>query len=865
MEKIVVVSGVNETGLLRTMSWHGHDSFGTRVMDAAQLAQYALVRSGKMLREKPVDMQARRLLMLRVLESLPGTGFSSDYSDVGKLLDALDRLRTLVPSDEAGELRSRLAKGEFTDKNSGLIKVYDAYMKLCAEEGVMDRISVFRYAAENCGTLENFQLMTLKERPLTPLEARLTAALGGSGETSLTELYGARTLPRKAEVSAFRAYGASNEALHVIEKILSEKDFTFDSCVVAAADTKLTPAIFLELGQRFGINMTFGCGVPISCTTAADMLVRLRDWAASGYGASALSELVNSRAFNTSKLRKLIAKSCGIKADEVKLKQALSIAGKLRLGCGPDVNRERMDNCDDPLVEDDKRKEYDAAFAQARVIAEELGKGMVYLLRKYCVRRGEYSSLDGGAVNRAASEMSAYSAVTGNPPEDVIPELLTRNVGHSLPRHDALHITSAEQAVFSLRDRLFVTGLSAANFPGTPAEDPLTLDSDLKLFEDLGAAELPASDRIVIRRKKQAVELAEAASRLCREITLSYSYFDSAELKRANMSTALHEMYTAASGGSETYEELLEEMPSVSYFEDGMTADRLIGRGYCRNRICKPDEKHWENSETDCFDREKEYSPSAVGGFFECPKKYFLQRVLGIPDEDSSSDFKVTEANEFGLMLHELMNMLAVSRRSMSRDRFEKKASEMFDRFLTSKVPLIADMAAPAKREFMTVAMNTYDMDTALGTAIIEAEQEYSAEHVSGLKLKGRLDRLEEAGGSFVIGDFKSGRRIKQKDEDVHTWLQTMLYAYMVDSTCAEKGDPRRTSRCEYRYPRAGIVSKDYDETIPERIITEFTEHLVRGDFPCYDDAAAAGIAVKNEDECLYCSYKGMCGKEEQS
>ena len=864
METILIASGVNETGLLRTMSWHGKDSFGMRVMDAAVLAQYALIRSGILIRRRPVDLQARRLLMLKAIESISGGefSFSTDYSDVGRLTEALDRLRMLIPENESGELRARLAKGEFRDKNAGLTEVYDTYMKLCDEEGVIDRIGIIRYAAENCGPMKNCQLLALKECPLSPLEAKLTEVLGGSSEVALSGLYGADGLPRKAEVKAFRAYGASNEALKVIETIVSEKGCSFDSCVVAAADTRLTPAVFLELGQRYGIKMTFGCGVPMGCTTAADMLVCLRKWAASGYGISALSGLIQSRAFNRDRLRKRIAKSCGIKPEEVLLNDAVNIAGKLRLGCDPVLNRKRMDSCDDPLVEESKRERYRSAFAQARVLSDELGKGIVYLLKKYCVVRSEYPGLDSGAVRRAAAEMSAYAEVTGKPAEDLIPELLTRNAGHSLPRHDALHITSVEQAVFSLRDRLFVTGLSASGFPGTPSEDPLILDSDLKLFEDFGG-KLPTSDGIVLGRKQQAVGLAELASRLCREVTLSYPYFSSAELKRANMSTALHDMYTAASGDSEmTYETLLETMPSVSYFDDGLTADRLIGRGYCKNRICGSDEKRGVTRETDCFDRDREYSPSAVEDFFECPKKYFLQRVLGIKDEGEPSDLNVTEANEFGLLVHELMSILAKSKRKMSREEFRSKASEMFDRFLTSKIPLIADTAVPAKRDFMTAVMKCYDMDLGRGTEILEDEQEYKAEHKSGLKLKGRLDRLEEQDGSFVIGDFKSGRKIKQTESDNHTWLQTMLYAYMVNCCYAEKGDPRRTARVEYRYPRVRVVKKDYDEAIPEEIIKVFTENLIKGNFPCYEDAAAAGIAIKS-DECNYCSFSGMCGKEE--
>lgn len=871
METILVLSGVNETGLLRTMSWHGSDSFGMRVMDAAELAQYALICSGRLIPEKPVDLGGRRLLMLKALEADPaGTaGFSADYYDLGKLIDALDRLRLLIPENEAAQLKERLAEGEFKDKNAALFSAYEGYMSLCAREGVIDRIGIIRYAAENCTGLRQFRLLTLSERPLQPLEKRLTEVLGGSEETSLEKLYKAEGLPRKAGVGTFRAYGASNEALQVIETILSEKR-SFDSCTVAAADTRLSPALFLELGQRFGIKMTFGCGVPMGCTSAADLLVRLQRWTASGFGASALEDMINSRAFNRQKLKRLIAQQCGIKPAEVLLKDMLRIAGRLRLGCDIEVNRQRMDNCSDPLVDEEHRQKYETAFPQTRVLAEELGKGIVYLLRKYCIARSGLKAVDNAAVRSAAAEMSAYSAVTGRSPADIIPELLTRNVGHSLPQPDSLYITSAEQAVFSLRDRLFVTGLSAGNFPGTPTEDPLTLDSDLRLFADLGAVSLPTSDELIIGRKKQADGLAELAAKLCDGITLSYSYFNAAELKRANMSTALHSMYCAAAGSEDmSYEELLKVMPDISYFGDGLTADRLIGRGYCQNRICTGSEKHSENTSVNCLDKNKNYSPSAVEDLFKCPKKFFLQRILGIPDEEHISDYTVTEAYELGLLIHELMDALARKNRKVKRHEFEKLASDTFDRFLSSKIPLTQELGIPAKEEFMLVAMNTYDMEMKSGTSIVKTECKVCAEHSSGLKLEGRLDRLEEEKDSsdekksiYVIGDFKTGRRIKQTDADNHTWLQTMLYAYMVTCQDAKDGKDPKPVRCEYRYPRAETVSKDYSVDIAEEIIKTFTEHLTDGDFPLYNEAVNDGLAIESND-CEYCSYSGICGKEE--
>ena len=265
----------------------------------------------------------------------------------------------------------------------------------------------------------------------------------------------------------------------------------------------------------------------------------------------------------------------------------------------------------------------------------------------------------------------------------------------------------------------------------------------------------------------------------------------------------------------------------------------------------------------DCFDKGDEYSPSRVGSFFECPKKYFWERVLNIRADDSGSDYAVIQASEIGLLVHGLMDLRAKSvadKHPISKKDFKALAEKWFDRFLTSKIPLIGSMSDRAKNDFVDVAMKAYEMDAGTGNAIAETEKEYSAVHSSGLRLSGRLDRLEEQKGEYIIADFKTGRTVKQTESDSHTWLQTMLYAYMVNSQNEQNGISKKVTRCEYRYPRIKTVTKAYDPAIPEEVITTFTEHLRKGDFPYYEEAKAMGVAM-DSDGCKYCPYTGLCRK----
>lgn len=876
METILLISDVSEAELLRTLSWHGADSSALRVMNGTELARHGLICSGTVITQKLLTAQDRTSLLMDIIEANEKITnfFSHEYNDVNRLGAALKSMRSLITGDESSELHRILEGGIFREKNSALCIAYDMYIKACTQVGGIDDVMLIRKAISECEPLEDTEIVILKEFMPSPVELALAERLGGkaAGELSLKELFRAGKRTRaKAGSSVTRAYGASNEVKNVITKILSDKEMSLDNCTVAAADPELYSQLFMELSIRFGIPMTFGCGVPMSCTYTAEFLRLFHRWQTTGFnGAAALEELLLSRAFDRDKLWEVIETAGVFKNDKGQVRRTEGIlkdiartAGELRLNCDAARTRELIA----------KAGEGDCIKA-AGAVFEEFGKGLVYMLENFCtVHHNDLGRLDKGACTAAAGALRAYGEAMGKDRiHELIPELMTRSVCPENRTAGALHITSVEKAAFSLRDHLFIVGLDANTFPGRPSEDPLVLDCD---YEGFGAGDFaPTSSNKIAKAISSVKDLAELSAALGGRLMLSYSYLDTAELKKANMSSVMLPLYRSLIDpeGKAGVEELEAAMEECGYFSDELEADRLIGRSFLNGEIIagpfrgfvKPTEAMGVN----CLD-DREYSPSEIEEFFYCPKRFMLTRILGIKEPEDERPFQAIGADEFGILIHSAMELLAGSGLTMDKNTFLKKAGELFDGAMVRKSPLAPSLAAQERSEFLRAAEVAYGMDVRPGTKIISAEGSYHAKHPCGVRLYGRPDRIETVKGDCVIGDFKSGRTVKHDPDRPKTFIQTMLYAYLTEhGTNEDKNAPQglKVKRCEFRYIRIGqTVSLDYDEEVLNKILEQFADCMKQGLFPRADEIYLQyNPAIRPEkygDNCRYCKLSKICEK----
>lgn len=871
-EKILVIPGVCEAELLRTLCWHGENSFGLRVKDPAELAEIMLIRNGIVTNERLITSREQTGVMLKALGRCSSKWFSPDFDSVSALVSAMNMLRKRIPADEAAALAAGLPEGRFKEKNAALLEAYNAYMAQCAEDNVIDSVTLMRRAA-GCGKLDNTRIITLAEYPPEPAElAVINAACGEPEQMTLTELFGAGKAVRQ-EPEVFSAYGAVNEVLKILDSILDPDTGTsFDRCTVAVADPALYSQLFFEMGKRYDIPMTFGCGVPFGNSAAAGFLKKLAHWCGTGvHGVQALSDLVYCSCFDRKKLSGAVFGEAG-----GALREVIKLAGELRLGFDGTVNNERIDGFENSL---DKDADKDTAelLPALRAFSQELAGGAVYLLRNYCrSRKSGLKGIDMAACREAAALMKDYEAATGEDPVTMIPELMKRSICRKARNAGCLHITSIDKAAFALRDRLFVAGLSADTFPGSPNEDPTVLDCDIELFDSSDTA--PTSENRIHRRAEEAVSLVTLAAALGNSITLSYSDKRTSELKNANMSSVMPRLYNALTGSSITFGEMLERREQVGFFENRITADRGIGLSFCSGEVIPPREvKEVKEDPVNCFD-DREYSPSEINTFFSCPRQFFFRRTLGIREPEEKDEFKLFTAAEKGTIIHETMEIIAKSEEDISREEYEELCKKCINVFAGRRTPLVSSEAENEKRELLELALRTYDNEIKTEKSVISAEADIHAAHTSGVRLIGKPDRIEESGGVYSVGDYKTGRHVAQDISDPRTWLQTMCYAYMVGHT----KDPVKIDKLQYRYPRMKEPdqTRDYDPAELEAILKCFRECLETQYFPRFDDpdvpadptvpvdpADPKTIAKKNpaikpdEDQkpCKYCKFKTIC------
>ncbi|MBQ8965149.1 PD-(D/E)XK nuclease family protein [Ruminococcus sp.] len=837
-EKICLIPSANGTEFMRSLAKRGVCPAGLRIVDGTELARLGLAVSGKSVKGRLISPRSQAAAAGAVMKDIEYFRPAA-YTDAQLLASALDKLRGAADDDV---LHEKLPEGLFADKNAALLEALDAYENHLEEQGLTDRITVMRQALAECEALDGelYEFLYAEGYPLSPLESRLLEKLsGGKAEcVTLAGLYGAENAEPKAEALT-EAYGASNEAEDIIDCIF-KKGLPLDSCLIAVTDTAKYSQLFSEVCGRYDIPLTLGCGTLLTSTYPAKLLSLIRSWAAEGcFGIDGLSDMLFSEAFDRKKLYKAIFPEKE-EHPSGRLKAAVRAAGELRLGFDREMNSRRIREYSmtlDPASTDKDVIEQLAALKDAEALFEELGRGAGYIIDKYAVRRR--NALGAGDKAAAVRLGSQLRELVGEDITEVIPQLLKGYVRPENSCGGALHLVSVENAVFSMRENIFIAGLSADNFPGERCEDHLVLDCDCELFEK-GA--LPTSAEDLMRRREQLFSLMSLAAGLGCKVRLSYYNYELSELKDENPSSVIDEL----SGGQDI------EKRKAGFFTAALSVDAAAGRAYIDGRLPagKAAEKSEDTLVTD-LRKFRKFSPSAIEVFFQCPKHFLLESILGIRPAESDDPLEILAANDQGTLLHKVMEESAGDPH-MTKDDILALAGGLFDGAMKRRPPMHDDRAAAMRHEFMEMAENAFAMNAGDGS-VVSAEEAYSVEHEkSGLTLYGLPDRVAvNDKGEATIIDYKSGRKVKHIKDDIDSCLQTVIYAYML------RQQGLNVTGCEYRYVRKNeVVPCRYDSDMEQKLdskLAEFAEALKNCTFECNP----------GDDNCKYCRLGGICGKEE--
>lgn len=855
-ERIILTPGLNGNELLKNLALHGVNCFNTRIVSATELAQISLMRSGICVEEEFIGFNEELGIVAEVVKG--STYFEkTSYTDLRNITSAIRKMRSFVPEqDEAGILKDILSRGIFTEKNKALLDIYDGYMQKLTERKLVDQVQLIRKAIAESSPIDA-DFLVLKEYLPDPLAEALIQKLseGAFSQISIKSLYEAEEKPLKI-ASYMNCYGATNEVETIINSIYSDKKL--DECIVAVTDTATYSQLFLDYALLYDIPMTFGCGLPISNAYPAKLLALYYKWMTTGfYGAESVKQMLLSGYFNMS----LLKKSMPEQDDEFSWSVFYDCLAEIRYTRDAAENKSRFESFKKALTEDAKyivegeSKEY-KEFANKQkcvplleIMAEVLALPIEDFISKYAIVRfaDETSSEKLLSLLDKAAKSSIYEvfkAVRESDLEqgegDIIVNVLNMTVLSQRSEPGHLHITSIDKAVCSLRKNLYIAGLSASKYPGSPRQDYLLLDCDIDLFGD--KTERFKSQLRIKRKSAAVIDLAELASDLGSEIHVSYAGMNVSELKQDNASSLIYELYSKA-GGDTDLKAFDKAITKIQYFEPALSASRLVGQAYIEGNKITTIELDRVNIEAK-YELEKEYSPSALELFWSCPRRFMLQYILGLKQPDDYDPFAVISAADRGTLAHLVMEQLANS--SMTLEEFLQVAGEFFDRYIAEHPALMPEKIPTERRVFMDMMETGYIRDP--HRKVVLKEEDIHFTHETGVKLHGFPDRIEELDdGTYLVVDYKTGSEVKHEENDINTCLQVVIYAYLME----QKG--YKISGCEYRYLRLDETVKcKYDDEIKEQLTTvlkHFKNMVTNTHFPC-------GV------DCSFCKFGKVCGVE---
>ncbi|MBR5755073.1 MAG: PD-(D/E)XK nuclease family protein, partial [Erysipelotrichaceae bacterium] len=464
------------------------------------------------------------------------------------------------------------------------------------------------------------------------------------------------------------------------------------------------------------------------------------------------------------------------------------------------------------------------------------------------------SRFDESARSAICSEINIVKNAGLEISDDVIETILKKMAFRQPCEPGHLYVCPVDKASSALRSDLYVCGLSAARYPGTPKENPLLLDCDLKDLEN----ETLTSQGNVRQKREDLFSLVKLATALGNHISVSYPGLNVSELKHNNASSLIFELYRMENGQDRQMSDLENVTVKTGYFEPELSAGRKIGEAYNGSALILNKEAASDNNDKASFKLHR-YSPSSLNTFFNCRKRYLFKYLLNIPEPDDYDPYEVIPATEQGTLAHALMEYL--SEHPMGKKEFSDLSKTVFDEYMNITVPLIRDKIDGVREEFVEMMENGWDMDDRFRRKVAFKEEDKEALHDdSGVVIHGYPDRVELTDeGKAVIIDFKTERDLgAHVEDDIDTCLQVIMYAYIV-----EKAMGLEVDHCEYRMlrhdARKGIVTCRYDDEMKQQlsaILKEFRRCMEEGDFDI-------GPMTKDEEKerCRYCKYGPICGK----
>lgn len=269
-------------------------------------------------------------------------------------------------------------------------------------------------------------------------------------------------------------------------------------------------------------------------------------------------------------------------------------------------------------------------------------------------------------------------------------------------------------------------------------------------------------------------------------------------------------------------------------------------------------------------------SPSSLKDFINCPLKFFYGTLMGLQsDEEIDEGMK---ANKFGDLLHGVMEEYYTNGGLKDPDAaFRKVYKKVMHREYEERgVDIIAHDAVVK----MAISIISYD-ENERRTFRVEACERKFAFDFSGMKISGKIDRIDTSGDEVVVIDYKTSRGTEKIDiermfriggaklEDNEA-MQVLMYCLALKKMKMYEGKTFRPvlyKTYELMKPkkeRKEITIQPYDDVSEEfekglmQTIEEITKRMESGCFEMRKEAEGY-VETQQDKTCEYCDFRKLC------
>ena len=832
MKEKIILSNINERELLRFLALKDKGSFNVHVFDSIKLAKEALIRSGKIIKETPISSFKQECIIYNLLKNVPYFK-GNTFEDAKNIANSLNYARMLTRGNEEKKMNEVFKDGEFKEKNNAILDVYHKYLEYLKENNYIDSVGIINYAIKNAKQIDA-EFIVFEETPLDPLEEELLKTVSGQRikPIKIRDFAGIK-YKKLSDTTYTDAYGAINEVEHILAYIAKEKIAYEDALIVLIDPSYINQ--FLAYKETYDLPMSYGTGLDITYANAFKLLVLLDRWNDGFNGIDSLNALINAEEFDTDKFWANVSDT---KLNHKEKAEIINTIGNLRINVNKD---NKLSDYKNSLNSDEEKK----AYPLIEKTCNELYQGYEYLIKTYT--KINSPDFEYKAIKIIGDYLNDYfSNIPDGTLSDVINYLLDKRIFKELSKPNTIHITNLNGALATIRKHIFICGLNAKVFPGSPNENYLLLDSDLERFNE---ENVKNSKNKIMNNKKFLMDVLDNASSCDSRIHVSYSGYNLSELKKENPSSLVFEIYKKENGDDVTTDDLKDATgEQCRYFSENISRLKNIGEAYIKGNTIVDGETTQEIYTSSILNRS--ISPSAADVFFACPRHFYLAKILGIEEPSDNDPFVLIPDNDEGTLIHECMEDYG-DNPSWSKETFMENAEYKFNKYFKKRNPVHTKNMEKIKNDFLKMAETGYKNNPGNKVVASEANLGPYIDPITGLTFGGIVDRIEELeNGKYQIIDYKTYKSVKNHDNDVDTCFQVLLYAYIY-----ENQNNKEVESCEYRYLRnVRTIKCDFDEPIKNRLkekLQEIKNALDTGDFPLTGD----------QRNCRYCKLEKICGK----